>query len=262
MTESGFSYFDMQSVIGITKHMGGLAATEALLRACDVNRDSHILVVGCGAGATPRFIAKKYGCRVAGVDIAPKMIAWAEKRAQREGVQGLLEFKVADAQSLPYGDNLFDAVCCESVLAFVPDKSKAATEYVRVTKPGGHVAVNECTWMAPPPDDLADYTYRIMAGARFLTSDGWRDLLTSGGLVDVGGQSQKITMLSQFSNELQTFSTADWLDSLGAWKTFVSLFLHNPAFRQYTRKIVPSRRIISNLFAYLGYGIYAGHKQR
>jgi arsenite methyltransferase len=93
--------------------------------------------VGCGVGVTPCYLAKKYNCRVVGVDIHPGMIERSKERAQREGVAEQVEFRVADAQELPFEDEIFDDIITESVTAFPEDKPKAVREYARVTKPGG-----------------------------------------------------------------------------------------------------------------------------
>ncbi len=130
------SYFGLQALWGATKHMGGLKATEELRESCHIDKDKYILEVGCGTGMTVCYLAKRHGCRVVGVDISEGMIGWSTKRAKRARVEDRVEFKVGDAQDLPFKDALFDAVICESVTAFV-DKQKALSEYIRVTKPGG-----------------------------------------------------------------------------------------------------------------------------
>ena len=64
---------------------------------------------------------------------------------------------MADAQDLPFEDDLFDAVTTESVTAFPADKQKAVGEYTRVTKPGGYVGLNESTWpKVPPAPEMVD----------------------------------------------------------------------------------------------------------
>ncbi|MDD5702533.1 MAG: class I SAM-dependent methyltransferase, partial [Dehalococcoidales bacterium] len=89
-------YFEVQAYWGMTKHMGGLKATEHLVELCHVTHDKYLLIVGCGVGA------KKYGCRVVGVDLSAKMIDRAEERAKRRGVENKVEFTIADAQDLPF----------------------------------------------------------------------------------------------------------------------------------------------------------------
>jgi arsenite methyltransferase len=149
------TFFDFAAEVGLTKHIGGVQATEALIELCHVDQGKYVLDVGSGVGVTPCFIAKRYGCRVVGVDIAERMVARSRERADRERVADRVEFRVADAQDLPFENDLFDAVITESVTAFPEDKQKAVTEYVRVTKPGGYVGLNESVWLkVPPPPEL------------------------------------------------------------------------------------------------------------
>ena len=153
--ESSEQFFDFAAEVGLTKHIGGVKATEEMVELCHIGEGSYVLDVGCGAGVTPSFIAKKYGCKVVGVDISEGMIQKSQERAKREGVADRVEFRVADAQDLPFEDDLFDAVITESVTAFPEDKQKAVDEYARVTKPGGYVGLNESTWLkVPPPPEM------------------------------------------------------------------------------------------------------------
>ena len=68
------TFFDFAAEVGLTKHIGGLEATETLLQLCQITTNSYILDVGCGVGASACFIARQVGCRVMGVDIMPKMV--------------------------------------------------------------------------------------------------------------------------------------------------------------------------------------------
>lgn len=93
-------FFDFAAEVGLTKHIGGVAATEALVELCHIDQGSYVLDVGCGAGATACFLAKRVGCRVAGVDILEGMVARSRERAARERVADRVEFRAADAQDL------------------------------------------------------------------------------------------------------------------------------------------------------------------
>lgn len=167
-------YFEFQSFIGITNHMGGPKATRELAELCHIGEGKRVLEVGCGVGVTPCYLAREYGCRVVGVDISEKMVDRSRKRAKRGGMEDRIEFRVADAQDLPFEDATFDAVIGESVTAFVEDKQRAVSEYVRVTKPRGYVGLNECIWVKAPPPGLAKYMSRAM-DAEFPPHDGWRE---------------------------------------------------------------------------------------
>jgi SAM-dependent methyltransferase len=257
ISQPEFSFFGAQAYLGETNHLGGLKATEELAELCHIDNSKYVLDVGCGVGITACYLAKTRGCRVVGVDISDGMIAWAQKRAKREGVEDRLEFRTADAQNLPFEDALFDAVMCESVTVFL-DRQRAVSEYVRVAKPGGYVGLNEGTWVrAPPPTELVAYVDRTMAKATFLTSDEWTELLEASGLTDIRARTYNFDALRMWINELRRVG---FKDSVRTVDSFFSLYITSPSFRKYVKERTPSRKIIKNLFAYLGYGIYVGRK--
>ena len=88
------SYLDLQARTGITKHIGGPEATDALIEMCHIAGKSEVLYVGCGIGVGPAYIAKKRGCRVVGVDISETMLAWARLRAREDGVADWVRTKI------------------------------------------------------------------------------------------------------------------------------------------------------------------------
>jgi SAM-dependent methyltransferase len=90
-SDPGFSYFGVQAQWGITKHMGGLKATEELAELCHIGQDTSVLEIGCGVGMTTCHLAGRYGCRVVGVDISDRMIDWSRRRAKKKGLEDRLE---------------------------------------------------------------------------------------------------------------------------------------------------------------------------
>jgi ubiquinone/menaquinone biosynthesis C-methylase UbiE len=145
--------------VGLTKHIGGVKATQELAELCHIGKDTYVLDVGCGAGITPCLLAKQFGCRVMGVDLREGMVERSKQWAKKAGLSKEVEFKVADAQELPFANDLFDVVMTESVTVFPADKQKAVNEYTRVVKPAGYVALNESTWINyPPPPELLEWT--------------------------------------------------------------------------------------------------------
>lgn len=249
-------YFEFQGVIGVTKHMGGLKATEELIELCSIKKNKYVLDVGCGLGRTVCYIAKKHGCRVVGADISEGMVDRSKKRAKKEGVEDRVEFKVGDALNLPFKDATFDAVIDESVITFVGDEKRAVSEYVRVTKPGGYMGLNECIWVKAPPPGLAEYMFRIM-GAKFPAPDGWKELLESSGLKDVVARTYKVRALEQWANEIRQL---DFREQLRAWSKFLFLFIKSPACRRFSKEVLSMPKNIFNIFKYFGYGIYVGRK--
>ncbi len=250
-------YFELQASWGMTKHMGDQKATRELIELCHINKGKYVLVVGCGVGITPCYLAKRYGCRVIGVDLSERMIDRSNERAKREGVEDRVEFRVADAQNIPFEDNIFDAVICESVLAFIEDKQGTVDEFARVSKSGGYVGFNEVTWIKTPPPELAEYLFRTV-GAEFLTCDnGWKELLEGSGLRETLVRIYKTNALSQWVNEVRQF---EFLDFLRAWYRFLFLFIKSSACRRFTKEALSMPKSIFGLFKYFGYGIYVGRK--
>ena len=153
---ASFSYFDLQAFMGTTKHMGGFRSTQELIERLDIGQGDYVLDVGCGAGATAVYLAKEIGCRVMAVDLRQSMVELTRQRAEREDVLAKIETRQTDAVQLPFQDNEFDAVVCESVLTFVDDKQKAIAEFARAVKAGGGVGLNEQFWARPPTPEMLD----------------------------------------------------------------------------------------------------------
>ena len=254
------TFFDFAAEVGITKHIGSLEATKALIELCHISRGKYVLDVGCGVGATPCFIAKKFGCRVVGVDILPEMVERSKERARREGLIDQVEFRVADAQDLPFDDGLFDAVITESVTAFPKDKQKAVDEYVRVTKRGGYIGLNESTWLKspPPPELLAWASQDLGANIGPLTSGDWTGLLANAGLSEIITKTFAIDLRDEGKGMLRRYG---WGGMLGIMGRMLSLYVASPAYRKFVKEVRENEITPTNLEEYFGYGLYVGKKK-
>jgi SAM-dependent methyltransferase len=95
------------------------------------------LDAGCGNGAfTETLIGRCAPANVMAIDPSEGQLAYARTRPAAK----LAEFRLGDAQALPFDDDSFDAAAMALVIAFVPDAAKAAAEMARVVRPGGVVA--------------------------------------------------------------------------------------------------------------------------
>jgi 2-polyprenyl-6-hydroxyphenyl methylase / 3-demethylubiquinone-9 3-methyltransferase len=93
-----------------------------------------VLDVGCGGG----YLAEELsclGCHATGIDPSFASIAAAVSHANQTGLR--LTYRVARAESLPFGDESFDAVTCCDVLEHVSSLEETISEISRVLKPGG-----------------------------------------------------------------------------------------------------------------------------
>ena len=254
---SEVEYLDIQAEAGITKHLGGPKATKKIIELCHIIEGDYVLDVGCGIGVTASLLAKKHGCRVVAVDISKKMIGWAKETAKGEKTEEKIEFAVAGAEGLPFKNNTFDAVICESVLAFVKDKQKAVDEFVRVTKPGGYVGINESTWLKTPPKEVVDYFYRFAYGG-FLGYDEWVKVLKKSGLKDIKARTYRVTAFEEFIDRLKLVGLSRVVK---AWGRIISKLISDKEFRKSLRKSIPTSKNISEFTDYTGYGIYVGRKR-
>ncbi|OLF09605.1 methyltransferase domain-containing protein [Actinophytocola xanthii] len=100
-----------------------------------------VLDVGCGTGDDTRELASLVGDggRVVGVDLSVAMVAEARRRAA--GTRLPIEFRVGDLARLELPDGSFDRVRAKLVLMHCADIEAAAAALVRVTRPGGRLAV-------------------------------------------------------------------------------------------------------------------------
>jgi len=108
-----------------------------LVRFAGIQDGDAVLDVGSGTGALAAAAALAApSSRIVGVDPAEPYVVFAQ--ARRTG--DLMRFEVGDAQHLTFADASFDRTLSLLILNFIPDRQKALTEMMRVTRPGGTVA--------------------------------------------------------------------------------------------------------------------------
>jgi arsenite methyltransferase len=244
-------YFDMQASIRHTKHVGGWESTKEIAAMCHLGLDQELLYVGSGSGVAAIQIAQTYGCKVIGVDLLETMVVASEQWAIERGATDQVEFRVADAQSLPFPNDHFDVLLCESVNVFVPDLQKAANEYVRVVKPGGYVALNESVWHRDPPEKGAQLMYEL-TGQRLRRPQEWIEMLRDAGLEEIQDRTYAVQMKAEMRSQLGFLSTREYLGILG--RAIKSLFTDPATRRTFQLAFNEPRSIVH----YIGYGLYVG----
>jgi SAM-dependent methyltransferase len=143
---------------GWSELWGGFArpAWRAVVAATGIGRGSRVLDVGCGSGEFLAHLAR-LGASPAGIDPAPGMVALARSRVPGADV------RLGPAQPLPWPDGSFDVVTAFNALQFAADPVDALTELVRVTVPGGQVAV--ANWAEGDHNDLDTIEAAVAAAA-------------------------------------------------------------------------------------------------
>lgn len=116
---------------------------EHLLDLAGLKSGQRVLDIGSGTGTLALAAAKRLapGGVVYGVDVSPKMVAAARRKARRKGLDVSVHFSASDATALSFADGMFDAVLVTTVLHMVPEAERATVlrEIARILRPGGVV---------------------------------------------------------------------------------------------------------------------------
>ena len=126
------------AVIGTTLQIVG----ESLCEALDIHSGSRVLDVAAGNGNASLAAARRW-CEVTSTDYVPALLETARRRAQAENL--IIAFREADAENLPFADNSFDVVLSTFGVMFTPDQDRAASELMRVCRPGGRIGLANWT---------------------------------------------------------------------------------------------------------------------
>lgn len=109
------------------------------------------------------------------LDINGSMLGVGRERAQKRGLAGNVDFIEANAESLPFADESFDAYTIAFGIRNVPDIPAALREAYRVLKRGGHFLCLEFSRVdVPLLDTFYDaYSFNVIPGlGRLITGDG------------------------------------------------------------------------------------------
>jgi SAM-dependent methyltransferase len=121
---------------------GYLGIVSRLCEAVHLQPGDTILDVGCGSGVLDRWLAHRTRGenRIVAVDIHRELLREATVLARQEGLAGLIEFREGNAEALPFTNDTFDVTLSATVMELL-DADRMLHELIRVTKPGGRVAV-------------------------------------------------------------------------------------------------------------------------
>ncbi len=107
-------------------------------------RSGLALDVGTGPGQIPIKLALKLPqLQIVGLDLSEAMLAKAKNDAAQAGVGSQVRFQTGNAKQLPFSDNHFDLVICNSLLHHAADPLATLNELARVTRPQGAVLMRD-----------------------------------------------------------------------------------------------------------------------
>jgi SAM-dependent methyltransferase len=174
---------------------------EWLVETANIPAGAKVLDVACGRGAVLFPAAERVGTsgHVTGIDLADGMAHETQMEIQRRGLNQA-EARQMDAENLTFPDSSFDFVLCGFSLQFFPHLAQALSEFQRVLKPGGRIAVT--TWGGDDErwDWYADlreaYGAVIKLGSQSLdTPEEIQRWFSQAGLVDLQIRTKDIDMV-------------------------------------------------------------------
>ncbi len=151
----------------------GRGVTSALVEVAQIESGMDVLDLASGEGDPALTLAALVGEHgaITATDITPEPLEIAVARAREDGISNI-QFKVADAQQLPFEDARFDRVTCRFGAMFFPDPVAAMHETQRVLRPKGRVALAVWGSIEQPCFQLFVAPLLRHAGGPVLASEG------------------------------------------------------------------------------------------
>ena len=138
------------AVVGVTLQIVG----EDLAEAADIRAGETVLDVAAGNGNATLAAARRFA-RVTSTDYVPALLDKGRARAEAEGLD--IDFRVADAEDLPFADGAFDVALSTFGVMFAPDHARTAAELLRVVRPGGRIGLASWT-----PDSMIGQLFKTI----------------------------------------------------------------------------------------------------
>lgn len=126
------------AIVGTTLQIVG----EVLCESADIRSNQSVLDVAAGNGNATLAAARRFA-NVTSTDYVGSLLQRGRERAEAERLT--VKFQEADAEALPFGDGEFDAVISTFGVMFAPDHERAASEMLRVCRPGGKIGLANWT---------------------------------------------------------------------------------------------------------------------
>ncbi|GAA2553496.1 27-O-demethylrifamycin SV methyltransferase [Winogradskya consettensis] len=159
----------------------GLRLTRKVTDALGLRRGEHLLDAGCGVGAPGVMVARETGVQVTGITVSRVEAAVAEKRVHDNDLVGQVRFQHGNYEKMPFADGTFDAVMAIESLTHATDLPAALREFHRVLRPGGRVALSECTRAVGPTGEPVASMPDVFRPNQLLTTHEWVRALEDAG---------------------------------------------------------------------------------
>jgi ubiquinone/menaquinone biosynthesis C-methylase UbiE len=166
-----------EMLMGEEIHVGGEKETEILAEKVGINKETHILDICSALGGPARHLAKKYGCKIIGLDATNKMVDEAIKRTEKDGLSDLISYKLGDVLNMDFEPNTFDIVWGQDAWCYITDKKKLIQKSYEVLKPGGIIAFTDWLQVGNMTTSEWESLNTFMVFPYMETLDGYEQIL-------------------------------------------------------------------------------------
>ncbi len=189
-----------------------------LVELAQLQRGQSVLDVATGTGIVALAAAQIVGSesKVVGVDISPGMLSQARQKIEAAGLQNI-ELIEADADSLNFSDESFDAILCSSSIVWLSNIPAALRNWQRWLKKGGLVGFScysETSFMTP-------IVVRVCAQVYGISLPNWNEPLGTPEkchnlLREAGFQNIEVKT-EQFGEYISLDDAKKWWQGDGVW---------------------------------------------
>ncbi len=159
---------------------------------------SRVLDIASGRGGPAILLAREFGCRIDGIEIALEFHAVAVERARAAGLEHLVSSRLEDASQVELVQESYDVAMCLGA-SFVWGSLAGTLDALEpVVRPGGHVVVGEPFWRRLPLPE--DYEER---DAPFTTLEDTVTIMESGSL-------EVVSIIASSEDDWDRYETQHW----------------------------------------------------
>jgi phosphoethanolamine N-methyltransferase len=143
----------------------------------------RVLDVGSGIGGAAFHLARAFGAKVTGIDLAEEMVTIALERASQLGISDSVKFLLDDVMDASFAEP-FDIIWSRDALMHIPDKPKLFSRLFALMAPGGKLVITDYA-RGKPPGSTEFETYITKTGYHVIEPGEYGRLLEEAGFVDV-----------------------------------------------------------------------------
>ncbi len=108
-----------------------------------LDQQARVLDLGAGYGGAARYLARKFGCRVAALNLSEKENERNRAMNREQGLEDRIDVLDGSFEDVPFEDAVFDVVWSQDSFLHSGDRERVIAEAVRVLKPGGFLVFTD-----------------------------------------------------------------------------------------------------------------------